>query len=97
MTKDREMAHYRLRDGVVYRKEDDGALIYDHATGRVTPLNATAAMMCELLFFEQKGIEEVLDGIRTRWRVTDEEQVKSDTESFVIGMKKLNLIEEVKS
>ena len=58
------MIQFVLRNDVVYRKEADGALIYDHSTGRVIPLNATAAFMCESLFMEHKDVEELLNGIK---------------------------------
>lgn len=88
------MSNYVLRDGVVYRKEIDGALIYNHSTGDVTPLNATAAYMCEALFIECLDSETVMAGIKKRWNVTDEELVRSDIERFITGMKQLELIEE---
>ncbi|MEN6439005.1 MAG: PqqD family peptide modification chaperone [Syntrophobacter sp.] len=91
------MSCYALRKDVVYRKEADGALIYDHSTGRVIPLNGTAAFMCDSLLIEHHGVEEVLNGIKKRWRVSDEELVRSDIEKFLIGMKNLNLIEEVQT
>ncbi len=88
------MGKYVLREGVVYRKEADGALIYHHSTGDVTPLNATAAYMCEALFLEQQEPEAVLAGIRERWHVKDEELVRSDLDRFITGMLQLELIEE---
>jgi len=91
------MSRYALRKDLVYRKEADGALIYDHSTGRVIPLNGTAAFMCDSLLVEHNAVEEVLEGIKKRWRVSDEELVKSDIEKFLIGMKNLNLVEEVES
>ncbi len=91
------MGRYALRKDLVYRKEADGALIYDHSTGRVIPLNGTAAFMCDSLLVEHNAVEEVLEGIKKRWRVSDEELVKSDIEKFLIGMKNLNLVEEVES
>lgn len=91
------MIRYALRKDVVFRREADGALLYDHATGGVTPLNGTAAFMCESLFVEGKEQAEVLAGIKARWKVSDEERVKSDMEKFVAGMKMRDLIEEVTS
>ncbi len=91
------MIRYALRKDVVFRKEADGALLYDHATGRVIPLNGTAAFMCESLFVEGKEQDEVLTGIKTRWKVADEKRVKSDLEKLVAGMKMRDLIEEVTS
>lgn len=88
------MSNYVLRDGVVYRKETDGALVYNHATGDVTPLNAIAAYMCEALFIEGLDSEAVLAGIKKHWNVRDEELVRSDIERFITGMKQLELIEE---
>lgn len=88
------MNKYVLRDGVVYRKEADGALIYNHSTGEVTPLNATAAYMCESLLMEHADREAVLAGIKERWNVRDEERVSSDIDRFITGMKQLELIEE---
>lgn len=88
------MSKYVLRDGVVYRKEADGALIYNHATSDVTPLNAMAAYMCESLFIEQQDSQTVLAGIKERWNVRDEERVRSDIDKFITGMKQLELIEE---
>lgn len=89
------MVRYALRKDVVFRKETDGALVYDHATGRVTPLNGTAAFMCEAIFIRQESLDEVLAGIRARWKVSDAERVKSDVEKFVAGMKMRNLVEEI--
>lgn len=91
------MSRYALRKDLVYRKEADGALIYDHSTGRVIPLNGTAAFMCDSLLIEHNGVEEVLEGIKKKWRVSDEELVKSDIEKFLTGMKNLNLVEEVEA
>jgi hypothetical protein len=91
------MIQYVLRNDVVFRKETDGALIYDHSTGRVIPLNATAAFMCESLLIERKSEEELLDLIKMRWRVSDEQLVRRDIEKFLTGMKNLNLIEETQS
>jgi len=91
------MIKHVLRSDVVFRKEADGAMIYDHSTGRIIPLNATAAFMCESLFIEHKNAEELLNGIKARWRVSDEELVRCDIENFITGMKNLNLIEESKS
>lgn len=88
------MTNFVLGDSVVYRKEADGALIYNHATGIVTPLNATAAYLCESLFINREDPEKALAGIKVHWRVTDEEAVKSDIARFIIGMKQLGLIEE---
>ncbi len=88
------MSKHVLRDGVVYRKEADGALIYNHSTGDVTPLNAMAAYMCEALFMERQDRETVLAGIKERWNVRDEERVRSDIDKFITGMKQLELIEE---
>ena len=88
------MSNYVLRDGVVYRKEIDGALVYNHSTGDVTPLNATAAYMCEALFIEHLDGNAVLAGIKKRWNILDEALVRSDIERFITGMKQLELIEE---
>lgn len=88
------MGRYVLREGVVYRKESDGALIYNHATGIVTPLNATAAFMCESLCIEQQDHETMLAGIKERWNVQDEDRVRSDIDRFITGMIQLELIEE---
>ncbi|MHC1696894.1 MAG: PqqD family protein [Geobacteraceae bacterium] len=88
------MIKYLLRDCVVYRVEADGALIYNHETGDVTPLNATAAYMCEALFINGNDTESVLAEIQKRWNVLDEDTVRSDIEKFIIGMQQLGLIEE---
>jgi len=88
------MSNFVLREGVVYRKEADGALIYNHATGNVTPLNATAAYLCESLFIERQDRETVLAGIKEQWNVQDEDRVRSDIDRFITGMKRLGLIEE---
>ena len=88
------MKKYLLRDSVVYRVEADGALIYNHETGDVTPLNATAAFMCESLLINGDETESVLAEIKKRWNVPDEDTVRSDIEKFIIGMKQLELIEE---
>ena len=91
------MKRYALRKDVVYRRESDGALIYNHATGRVTPLNAIAAFMCESLFIDALEPEEILNGIKARWNVADEDRVRTDLEKFIIGMEKLELIQEMES
>ncbi|MRR54153.1 MAG: PqqD family protein [Deltaproteobacteria bacterium] len=88
------MKKYLLRDSVVYRAEADGALIYNHETGDVTPLNASAAFMCESLLINGDDTESVLAEIKKRWNVPDEDTVRSDIEKFIIGMKQLELIEE---
>lgn len=88
------MKKYVLRESVVFRAEADGALIYNHETGDVTPLNATAAYICESLFINGIDAEGVLAGIKQRWNVLDEDAVRSDIEKLVIGMKQLELIEE---
>jgi hypothetical protein len=88
------MTKYLLRDCVVYRAEADGALIYNHETGDVTPLNATAAFMCERLLINQDDTESVLAEIKKRWNVPDEDTVRADIEKFIIGMKQLDLIED---
>jgi hypothetical protein len=88
------MRKYVLRDCVVFRAEADGALIYNHETGDVTPLNATAAFMCESLLINGDATENVLAEIKKRWNVLDEDTVRADIERFIIGMKQLDLIEE---
>ncbi len=87
------MDKFRLKKSVVYRKEEDGALIYDNETGNMLPLNETAAAMCELLFVDFKSGEECVEEIGKRWRVKDEERVKRDMERFVVGMNKLKFVE----
>jgi hypothetical protein len=86
------MEKFKLKESVVYRKEEDGALIYDHESGNMKPLNGTAAAMCELLFMESRSKEEVLTEIKNRWRVTDEDIVRKDIEDFISGMKQLQFI-----
>ena len=86
------MEKLKLKEGVVFRKEEDGALVYDHETSMVKPFNDTAAAMCELLFIEFKSKEEVLEEIKKRWRVRDEALVRKDIDAFIVGMKKLNLL-----
>jgi len=88
------MKKYVLRDSVVFRAEADGALIYNHETGDVTPLNATAAFICESLFIQGDDPERVVEEIKKRWNVMDEATVRSDIEKLLIGMKQLGLIEE---
>jgi hypothetical protein len=86
------MDKYKLKESIVYRKEDDGALIYDHESGNMKPLNETAAAMCELLFIDLKSKEEALAEMKKLWRVTDEDLVRRDIDDFIAGMKKLNFI-----
>jgi hypothetical protein len=88
------MKKFVLRESVVFRAEADGALIYNHETGDVTPLNATAAFICESLFINGIDAESVLAEIKKRWNVVDEDTVRSDIEKLIIGMKQLDLIEE---
>jgi len=91
------MKKYVLRDCVVFRAEADGALIYNHETGDVTPLNATAAFMCESLLINRNDMESVLAVIKKRWNVQDEDTVRADIDKFIIGMQQLGLIEEAAS
>lgn len=86
------MEKFKLKESVVYRKEEDGALIYDHESGNMKPLNGTAAAMCELLFMESRSKEEVITEIKNRWRVTDEDIVRKDIDDFISGMKHLQFI-----
>ncbi len=86
------MEKFKLKEGVVFRKEEDGALLYDHETSMFKPFNATAAAMCEMLFIEFKSKDEVLEEIKKQWRVKDEAVVKKDIDGFIAGMKNLNLI-----
>ncbi|TFG91682.1 MAG: PqqD family protein [Syntrophobacterales bacterium] len=88
------MKKYVLRESVVFREEADGALIYNHETGDVTPLNATAAFICESLFINGIDTESVLAEIKKRWNVLDEDTVRSDIEKLIIGMQQLDLIKE---
>jgi hypothetical protein len=89
------MEKYKLKDSIVYRKEEDGALIYDHESGAMRPLNETAADMCELLFMNLKSREETLAEMKKRWRVADEDLVRRDMDNFIQGMKKLGFIAPV--
>ena len=89
---DKNMMKYKLKPSVVYRKEDDGALIYDHESGNMKPLNETAAAMCEIMFMELKSKEDTLSAIKKVWRVTDEDLVRRDIDEFIEGMKKLSFI-----
>jgi hypothetical protein len=86
------MGKYKLKESIVYREEDDGALIYDHESGNIKPLNGTAAAMCKLLFMDCKAKEDALAEIKKLWRVTDESLVKRDMDDFIEGMKRLNFI-----
>jgi hypothetical protein len=86
------MGKYKLKESIVYRKEDEGALIYDHENGNMKPLNETAAAMCELMFMELKSKEDTLSAIKKLWRVSDEDLVKRDIDEFIEGMKKLGFI-----
>jgi hypothetical protein len=86
------MEKYKLKDSIVFRIEEDGALIYDHETGNMKPLNEMATAMCELLFMEGKSKEVVLHEIKQRWRVTDEALVRDDIDEFIGGMKKFHFI-----
>ncbi len=86
------MGKYKLKESIVYRKEDDGALIYDHDSGNMKPLNETAAAMCELMFVELESKEDTISAIKKLWRVTDEDLVKRDIDEFIEGMKRLGFI-----
>ena len=86
------MEKFRLKESVVYRKEEDGALIYDHESGNIKPLNETAAAMCELLFMDFRSKEDTLAEIKKRWCVADEDLVRRDIDDFIAGMSKLGFI-----
>lgn len=86
------MMKYKLKASVVYRKEDDGALIYDHESGNMKPLNETAAAMCELMFMDLKSKEETLSAIKKVWRVANDDLVRRDIDEFIEGMQKLGFI-----
>ncbi|MCF8079082.1 MAG: PqqD family protein [Desulfobacterales bacterium] len=89
------MEKFQLKESVVYRREEDGALIYDHESGNIKPLNQTAAAMCELLFMDFRSKEDTLGEIKKRWRVSDEDLVRRDIDDFIAGMKKLDFIVSV--
>lgn len=89
---DKNMMKYKLKSSVVYRKEEDGALIYDHESGNMKPLNEIAAAMCELMFMEFKSKEDTLSVIKSKWRVSDDDLVRHDIDEFIAGMKKFGFI-----
>jgi len=87
------MASYRLKSDVVFRKEDDGALLYNHVTGNIHTLNETASDLCELLFIQNKSKEDTFHEMKKLWQTDDLEELRLDMDEFINDMEKNGFIQ----
>ncbi|MFZ4856795.1 MAG: PqqD family peptide modification chaperone [Desulfuromonadaceae bacterium] len=72
-----------FKKNVVFRKEDEGALLYNHGTGEILPLNESAADWCELLFENSFDMKSAEIEMRMRYDVEQNEDISNDMNEII--------------
>ncbi|MCJ7484063.1 MAG: PqqD family protein [Thermodesulfovibrionales bacterium] len=86
------MERFIFKKNVVFRKEDDGALLYDHDTGEILPLNESAADWCELLFANSFDMKAAEFEMRSRYEVDKGEDISGDMDEIIAVLKEKGYI-----
>ena len=87
------MELYAFKKNVVFRKEDEGALLYNHDTGEILPLNESAADWCELLLENSFDIKSAEQEMRTRYDVEKDDDISGDMNEIIDILKTKGYVE----
>lgn len=82
---------YQKHKDIVYREEDDGAFLFDPATGNLKYMNRSGRETF-LMLSEQQDVTQVIDGLLGLFPDVDNHQIANDLEVFLIELEKNGFI-----
>ena len=82
---------YHKHKAIVYREEDDGAFLFDPATGNLKYMNRSGRETF-LMLSEQQDVTQVIDGLLGLFPGVDSHQIANDLEVFLIELEKNGFI-----
>lgn len=81
---------------IVFRLEEDEALLFDPDTGAIKVINRTGIFIWNLLD-RRRSKEDIVRLLKEEFNDAPEEVVKEDIDSFIDSLKELKLVEALKS